>query len=87
MGRPAKRTFRATQQWSWQEPHPKETRPKRYVHRSLPVSPAERQEVNSDTFLQEHGSGSADASQAEGHDSTLMARMTSPRQRQKQTQV
>lgn len=37
--------------------------------------------------LQEHGSGSADASQAEGHDSTLMARMSSRRQRQKQTQV
>lgn len=38
-------------------------------------------------LLQEHGTGSADASQAEGHDSTLMARMSSERQRRKQTQV
>lgn len=33
-GRPARRTFRATQRPSWQEPRPKETRPKRQV---LPV--------------------------------------------------
>lgn len=49
-------------------------------------------QLNSDTqtfshLLQEHGTGSADASQAEGHDSTLMARMSSERQRRKQTQV
>ncbi|XP_062857908.1 midasin [Trichomycterus rosablanca] len=39
-----------------------------------------------DQAKEEHGSGAADASQAEGHDSTLMARMSSQRQRQKQTQ-
>ncbi|KAM9495289.1 midasin [Clarias gariepinus] len=39
-----------------------------------------------DQAKEEHGAGSADASQAEGHDSTLMARMSSQRQRQKQTQ-
>ncbi|GAA6099361.1 midasin isoform X1 [Tachysurus ichikawai] len=39
-----------------------------------------------DQAKEEQGSGSADASQAEGHDSTLMARMSSQRQRHKQTQ-
>ncbi|KAB5517153.1 hypothetical protein PHYPO_G00186170 [Pangasianodon hypophthalmus] len=63
MGRPGRKTFKATQQWSWQEPR------------------SER-----DQAKEEHGTGSADASQAEGHDSTLMARMSSQRQRQKQTQ-
>lgn len=36
---------------------------------------------------QEHGSGAADASQSEGHDSKLMARMNSQKQTQKNTQV
>lgn len=36
---------------------------------------------------QEDGSGAADASQSEGHDSKLMARMSSQKQRQKNTQV
>ncbi|XP_076872534.1 midasin isoform X2 [Brachyhypopomus gauderio] len=39
-----------------------------------------------DQAKEEHGSGAADASQAEGHDSRLMARMTSRRQRERNTQ-
>uniref|UniRef100_A0AAR2K8H5 Midasin n=1 Tax=Pygocentrus nattereri TaxID=42514 RepID=A0AAR2K8H5_PYGNA len=39
-----------------------------------------------DQAKEEQGSGAADASQAEGHDSKLMARMSSQRQKQKQTQ-
>ncbi|XP_051581140.1 midasin isoform X2 [Myxocyprinus asiaticus] len=39
-----------------------------------------------DQAKEEHGSGAADASQSEGHDSKLMARMSSQKQRQKQTQ-
>lgn len=39
-----------------------------------------------DQAKEEHGTGSADASQAEGHDSTLVARMSSRTQRQKPTQ-
>ncbi|XP_053499982.1 midasin [Ictalurus furcatus] len=39
-----------------------------------------------DQSKEEHGTGSADASQAEGHDSTLVARMSSRTQRQKPTQ-
>uniref|UniRef100_A0A8B9KRB9 Midasin n=1 Tax=Astyanax mexicanus TaxID=7994 RepID=A0A8B9KRB9_ASTMX len=40
-----------------------------------------------DQAKEEHGSGTADANETEGHDSKLMARMSSQRQRQKQTQV
>uniref|UniRef100_A0A3B1J791 Midasin n=1 Tax=Astyanax mexicanus TaxID=7994 RepID=A0A3B1J791_ASTMX len=39
-----------------------------------------------DQAKEEHGSGTADANETEGHDSKLMARMSSQRQRQKQTQ-
>ncbi|XP_035384712.1 midasin isoform X1 [Electrophorus electricus] len=39
-----------------------------------------------DQAKEEHGSGAADASQAEGHDSKLMARMSSQRRREKHTQ-
>ncbi|KAG9282412.1 midasin isoform X2 [Astyanax mexicanus] len=39
-----------------------------------------------DRAKEEHGSGTADANETEGHDSKLMARMSSQRQRQKQTQ-
>lgn len=59
----------------------------------LPGSPAERRDpftlffFFSPYLFQEHGTGSADASQAEGHDSTLVARMSSRTQRQKPTQV
>lgn len=38
-------------------------------------------------FRQEHGSGAADASQSEGHQSKLTARMASQTQTQKKTQV
>ncbi|XP_057208356.1 midasin isoform X2 [Triplophysa rosa] len=39
-----------------------------------------------DQAKEEHGSGVADASQSEGHDSKLMARMSSQKQRQENTQ-
>lgn len=39
-----------------------------------------------DQAKEEHGSGAADASQSEGHDSKLMARMSSQKQRQRNTQ-
>lgn len=38
-------------------------------------------------LLQEHGTGAADASQSEGHQSQLTARMASQRQTEKKTQV
>lgn len=36
---------------------------------------------------QEHGSGAADANQAEGHESSFMARMASQKHTRKNTQV
>lgn len=42
---------------------------------------------NSSLVFQEHGSGAADASQSEGHQSKLTARMASQTQTQKKTQV
>lgn len=38
-------------------------------------------------FLQEHGTGAADADQSEGHESELMARLASRKQSRKNTQV
>lgn len=48
MGRRVRRTFRATQPWSWQEPHPKETRPKRLVHLTFWFTRGKTLKLNSD---------------------------------------
>lgn len=51
MGRLVRRTFRATQQWSWQEPPPKETRPKRLVQFTLWFTRGKTLKLKSDLSL------------------------------------
>lgn len=46
-----------------------------------------QQHINTFLHYQEHGNGAADASQSEGHESKLTARVTSQTQTEKKTQV